>query len=191
MDFSIPMFNPSSEPIPPASATEPKVPLDEPAPAANTPNELAKLLEEAIDLESEFEELDDLTPEAKIEAVYRLTLRKRIRKLELGLNAAIKRSESDRRLLSSSLDLAMKELAYSEQECLKAKELYNKGALASSEFMARELELERVKFRVKKLEQDIGAKSYDEKSVLDSIDTLHNKTDAILRAPKPAPEVNY
>ncbi len=191
LNFSVPMFNPPSETIPPASATEPNLPSEEPAPAAKTPNNFASLMEEAIDLESEFEELDDLTPEAKVEAVQRLTLRKRIRKLELGLNAAVKRSESDVRLLSSSREIAMKELAYSEQECLKAKELYNKGALASSEVMAKELDLERAKHKVMMLERDIGAKLYDEKSVLDSIDTLHKKTDAILRDPKPAPEVNY
>jgi hypothetical protein len=191
LNFSVPVGNPPSELIPPSSATEPKLPLYEPALAANTRNDIATLLEEAIDLESEFEELDGLTPEGKIEAVQRLTLRKRLRKLELGLEAAVKKTEIDCRLLSSSLDLALKEYVFSEQEFVNTKELYNKGAASILQFKTHELELERLKQKVTTLEQELEAKSDGKESVSERIQRLRNKMVDILETQKPAPEVNY
>jgi hypothetical protein len=191
LNFSVPVGNPPSELIPPSSATEPKLPLYEPALAANTRNDIATLLEEAIDLESEFEELDGLTPEGKIEAVQRLTLRKRLRKLELGLEAAVKKTEIDCRLLSSSLDLALKEYVFSEQEFVNTKELYNKGAASILQFKTHELELERLKQKVTTLEQELEGKSDGKESVSERIQRLRNKMEDILETQKPAPEVNY
>jgi len=187
-------LQPSSSLPPLLSAPQNANPAVGPAasPGNGTPlNATATLLEEAIDLESEFEELDGFSPEGKIEAVQRLAFRKRIRKLELGLEAAMKRTEIDCRLLSSSLDLARKEYDFSEQEFVNTNELYMKGAASNSQFKTHELKLEQLKQKVTNLEQELEVKSDGEKSVSERIQTLRKKMDDILEVQKPAPEANY
>jgi len=120
-----------------------------------------------------------------------LAFRKRIRKLELGLEAAMKRTEIDCRLLSSSLDLARKEYDFSEQEFVNTNELYMKGAASNSQFKTHELKLEQLKQKVTNLEQELEVKSDGEKSVSERIQTLRKKMDDILEVQKPAPEANY
>jgi hypothetical protein len=184
------MGNPPSEPIPPASATEPKLPLDEPAPATNTPNELAKLLEEVIDLESEFEELDGLTPEGKIEAVQRLTLRKRLRKLELGLEAAMKKRDNAVRSKVLDLDLANKEHSQSQIDLITLEPL--RGITVSElDYNQRKTTSEIAKHKVTRLQQELVDLKDEGKEVLERIQTLRKKMDDILEVQKPAPTVTY
>ena len=113
-------------------------------------------------------------------------IRKRIRKLELGLVAERKKGERDLSLNRLSFELASKELELAEKELNTAQELYNTGAMSNSEINARKIELERAKHKVATLAREIEFDSDVLKEAPDRIQELQKKLEAVLPAPKPA-----
>ena len=190
LNFSFPMSNTPSEPIPSAGTPEPKFTSEEPAPAAKTPNNFASLTEEAIDLESEFEELDGLTPEAKIEEVHRLTLRKRLRRLELDLEAAIKKTESAERLKTRDFDMAGNELNRAKLKLTTFVPLRG-VSISELEYKQQETEVEIAEHKVAKLQQELSDLEDEVKEASERVQRLRKKMDDILKVQKPAPEVTY
>ena len=149
-------------------------------------NDIAGLLDEANAIEAELAELDGLTNEGKVEQVQQMGIRKRIRKLELGLVAERKKGERDLSLNRLSFELASKELELAEKELNTAQELYNTGAMSNSEINARKIELERAKHKVATLAREIEFDSDVLKEAPDRIQELQKKLEAVLPAPKPA-----
>ncbi len=190
LNFSFPMSNTPSEPIPSAGTPEPKFTSEEPAPAAKTPNNFASLTEEAIDLESEFEELDGLTPERKIEEVHRLTLRKRLRRLELDLEAAIKKTESAERLKTRDFDMAGNELNRAKLKLTTFVPLRG-VSISELEYKQQETEVEIAEHKVAKLQQERSDLKDEVKEASERVQRLREKMDDILKVQKPAPEVTY
>ena len=190
LNFSFPMSNTPSEPIPSAGTPEPKFTSEEPAPAAKTPNNFASLTEEAIDLESEFEELDGLTPERKIEEVHRLTLRKRLRRLELDLEAAIKKTESAERLKTHDFDMAGNELNRAKLKLTTFVPLRG-VSISELEYKQQETEVEIAEHKVAKLQQERSDLKDEVKEASERVQRLRKKMDDILKVQKPAPEVTY
>ena len=190
MNFSFPMSNTPSEPIPSAGTPEPKFTSEEPAPAAKTPNNFESLTEEAIDLESEFEELDGLTPERKIEEVHRLTLRKRLRRLELDLEAAIKKTESAERLKTRDFDMAGNELNRAKLKLTTFVPLRG-VSISELEYKQQETEVEIAEHKVAKLQQELSDLEDEVKEASERVQRLRKKMDDILKVQKPAPEVTY
>ena len=190
LNFSFPMSNTPSEPIPSAGTPEPKFTSEEPAPAAKTPNNFASLTEEAIDLESEFEELDGLTPERKIEEVHRLTLRKRLRRLELDLEAAIKKTESAERLKTRDFDMAGNELNRAKLKLTTFVPLRG-VSISELEYKQQETEVEIAEHKVAKLQQERSDLKDEVKEASERVQRLRKKMDDILKVQKPAPEVTY
>jgi FtsZ-binding cell division protein ZapB len=184
------MSNTPSEPIPSAGTPEPKFTSEEPAPAAKTPKNFASLTEEAIDLESEFEELDGLTPERKIEEVHRLTLRKRLRRLELDLEAAIKKTESAERLKTRDFDMAGNELNRAKLKLTTFVPLRG-VSISELEYKQQETEVEIAEHKVAKLQQERGDLKDEVKEASERVQRLRKKMDDILKVQKPAPEVTY
>ena len=189
-NFSFPMSNTPSEPIPSAGTPEPKFTSEEPAPAAKTPNNFESLTEEAIDLESEFEELDGLTPERKIEEVHRLTLRKRLRRLELDLEAAIKKTESAERLKTRDFDMAGNELNRAKLKLTTFVPLRG-VSISELEYKQQETEVEIAEHKVAKLQQERSDLKDEVKEASERVQRLRKKMDDILKVQKPAPEVTY
>lgn len=149
-------------------------------------NGIASLLDEANAIEAEFAELEGLTNEGKVGHVQQLGIRKRIRKLELGLESKTTKAEKDLSLNRLSFELASKELELSEQECNRARELYNKGQASSSEIDVRKIEMERAKHKVETLRREIEFDSDVLKKAPDRIQELRKKLDEVLQGPKPA-----
>ena len=151
-------------------------------------NELESLSSDAIEVESDLEELEGLTASGKAEAIQRLALRKRIKQLELRLDEASKDIKRQQQSHLSALELAKKELNFFEGELKDAKRLLSEGAISKSEVEAKMLDMERAKFKVESLRDEQVAPMERLSSISDRLNLIRKKLDESLQ-PKFLPEV--
>ena len=149
-------------------------------------NELESLSNEAIEVESDLEELEGLTASGKAETIQRLALRKRIKQLELRLDEASKDIKRQQQSHQSALELAKKELNYFEGALKDAKRLLSEGAISKSEVEAKMLDMERAKFKVESLRDEQVAPLERLSSISDRVNLIRKKLDESLQ-PKALP----
>ena len=140
-------------------------------------NELESLSNEAIEVESDLEELEGLTASGKAEAIQRLALRKRIKQLELRLDEASKDIKRQQQSHRSGLELAKKELDASKGQLETAKGLQSYNAISKSDVEALMLDTERAKFKVESLEDELVSPMEKLSSISDRVNLIRKKLD--------------